>query len=98
MCGIAGVFSRLPDKFETGKSVNEVSHMVRAIDHRGPDDKGIWADPKGRLIIGHCRLAIVDLTLEGHQPMTSSCGRYVISFNDIDKEFVFKKALFQIKT
>jgi asparagine synthase (glutamine-hydrolysing) len=55
--------------------------MVMAIRHRGPDDEGIWTDPEGRLVLGHCRLAIIDLTQEGHQPMTSSCGRYVISFN-----------------
>ena len=49
--------------------------------HRGPDDQGAWADGKVPLALGHRRLAILDLTREGHQPMRSADGRYVLSFN-----------------
>jgi asparagine synthase (glutamine-hydrolysing) len=48
---------------------------------RGPDDSGAWADAESGIALGFRRLAIVDLTPEGHQPMTSADGRYVIIFN-----------------
>lgn len=44
--------------------------------HRGPDDFGSWADPGGEAAFGFQRLSILDLTPEGHQPMTSSDGRF----------------------
>jgi asparagine synthase (glutamine-hydrolysing) len=55
--------------------------MAAALTHRGPDDRGLWVDRNGRVAFGHQRLAIVDLSPEGHQPMTSSDGRWVISYN-----------------
>jgi len=55
--------------------------MADAIAHRGPDDAGIWLDTSGRVALGHRRLAIVDLSTAGHQPMVSPVGRYVIAFN-----------------
>lgn len=48
---------------------------------RGPDDGGAWVDAEAGIALGHRRLAIIDLSLEGRQPMHSSCGRYVIIFN-----------------
>jgi asparagine synthase (glutamine-hydrolysing) len=55
--------------------------MVNTLRHRGPDDVGAWVDAEGGIALGHRRLSIVDLSPEGHQPMHSPCGRYVISFN-----------------
>ncbi len=55
--------------------------MARAIAHRGPDDEGAWADADAGIALGHRRLSIVDLSPEGHQPMASATGRYVIAFN-----------------
>jgi asparagine synthase (glutamine-hydrolysing) len=55
--------------------------MADAIEHRGPDDEGFWRDPNGAVILGHRRLAIVDLTAAGHQPMASCSGRWVIAYN-----------------
>ncbi|BCR05794.1 asparagine synthetase B [Desulfuromonas versatilis] len=49
--------------------------------HRGPDDGGHWVDPDQGVALGHRRLAIIDLSQEGHQPMVSRCGRYVLVFN-----------------
>jgi asparagine synthase (glutamine-hydrolysing) len=75
MCGIVGVFNhsgRLPDAELFAKCV----HRLR---DRGPDDSGLWHDSVVRL--GHRRLAIVDLSAAGHQPMESSDGRFVITFN-----------------
>lgn len=54
--------------------------MTNAILHRGPDDSGAWDNGAG-LFLGHRRLAIVDLTSAGHQPMASPTGRYIIVFN-----------------
>jgi asparagine synthase (glutamine-hydrolysing) len=55
--------------------------MAEALAHRGPDDSGVWVDPAGDVALGHRRLSILDLSPEGHQPMRSACGRYVIAFN-----------------
>ena len=55
--------------------------MAAALTHRGPDDSGLWVDQDGRVAFGHQRLAVVDLSPLGHQPMTSPDGRWVISYN-----------------
>nr|WP_237392669.1 asparagine synthase (glutamine-hydrolyzing) [Steroidobacter denitrificans] len=55
--------------------------MGSAIAHRGPDDEGTWADAGAGVVLSHRRLSIVDLSPEGHQPMLSADGRWVIAFN-----------------
>ena len=55
--------------------------MAEAIALRGPDDAGVWCDPAEGLALAHRRLAILDLSPAGHQPMQSATGRYVIVFN-----------------
>jgi asparagine synthase (glutamine-hydrolysing) len=55
--------------------------MADALAHRGPDDAGVWSDPVAGLALVHRRLAILDLTTAGHQPMTSASGRFVLAFN-----------------
>jgi asparagine synthase (glutamine-hydrolysing) len=55
--------------------------MADQLIHRGPDDSGVWVDAEAGVALGFRRLAIVDLSPAGHQPMTSSSGRYVIVFN-----------------
>ncbi len=55
--------------------------MAAALAHRGPDSRGIWTDDGGGLAFAHTRLAIVDLSPAGQQPMVSACGRYVIVYN-----------------
>ena len=75
MCGIAGIyrFDHKPVSFVTLKA------MTDSIRHRGPDGEGIYVD--GTLGLGHRRLAIVDLSNAGHQPMQSACGRFVLTYN-----------------
>lgn len=75
MCGIAGIFHR--DGAPASSSA--IGRMTRFIAHRGPDGEGIFAE--GPAALGHRRLAILDLTPAGQQPMTSPDGRFVISYN-----------------
>jgi len=78
MCGLAGLVdwtaAMAPDARERA-----VRTMTDQLEHRGPDDQGIWSDAVATL--GHRRLAIIDLSPAGHQPMASACGRYVIAYN-----------------
>jgi asparagine synthase (glutamine-hydrolysing) len=55
--------------------------MRDALAHRGPDGRGVWSDPEAGIALGHRRLAILDLTEDGAQPMRSASGRYVVAFN-----------------
>jgi asparagine synthase (glutamine-hydrolysing) len=55
--------------------------MAATLVHRGPDSRGVWVDEQAGIALGHRRLSILDLSPEGHQPMISHRGRYVIVFN-----------------
>jgi asparagine synthase (glutamine-hydrolysing) len=79
MCGLAGSLFLEPSN--SASSLNEVRQMIQAQKHRGPDGQGYWGADSGRVFLGHCRLAIIDLTPTGQQPMASRDGRYVICFN-----------------
>ncbi len=80
MCGIVGFIDFSHQN--PGESLpGIIAQMANTLAHRGPDDEGIWIDNKIGIALGHRRLAIQDLSPEGHQPMVSSCGRYVIIFN-----------------
>ncbi|MHA1524693.1 MAG: asparagine synthase (glutamine-hydrolyzing) [Alphaproteobacteria bacterium] len=80
MCGIAGYFDRTG---ATPASALESTAraMAQRLAHRGPDGAGVWADPQSGIAFGHTRLAIIDLTQAGHQPMQSKCGRFCITYN-----------------
>src|SRR5215469_9496893 len=76
MCGIAGFIDKsLPDPRLVA------DRMTHALSHRGPDDSGLWIDYETGVALGHRRLSIIDVSSSGHQPMTSSSGRYVVVFN-----------------
>ncbi len=55
--------------------------MAAALSHRGPDDAGVWSESASGVALAHQRLAILDLSAAGHQPMASANGRYVIALN-----------------
>lgn len=75
MCGLAGVFCSTYSE----NIVEKVAKMTSVLYHRGPNDKGIWFDQN--IALGHRRLAILDLSVSGAQPMKSECGRYVLLYN-----------------
>lgn len=80
MCGIAGILSLAP--ISDGDFLrNCAGAMASELVHRGPDDGAIWVDSDCGVALSHRRLSILDLSTAGHQPMHSSCGRYVLVFN-----------------
>ena len=80
MCGIAG-FLELERRPGTQELEAIAGAMAAKLAHRGPDARGIFVDADAGIGFGHTRLSIIDLSPAGAQPMTSSCGRYVITYN-----------------
>lgn len=80
MCGIAG-FWDVAHRHRGDDGLAALRRMTFAIRHRGPDDEGHFYDRPADLALGFRRLSILDLSQEGHQPMASPSGRYVIVFN-----------------
>lgn len=78
MCGFAGFIGPEIPNVSKGSILHKMCQVIR---HRGPDDAGTWVDECSAVGLAHTRLSIVDLSAAGHQPMSSSCGRYVIVFN-----------------
>ena len=80
MCGLAGFIH--PKAVQTDAQLRQqVALMNEAISARGPDSAGAWSDATQGVALGHRRLAIMDLSPAGEQPMLSHCGRYVMVFN-----------------
>lgn len=75
MCGIAGIAALAPVTPAT------VAAMTATMVHRGPDGHGLWSSPDGRVVLGHRRLAIIDTSAAGAQPMASADGTRVLCFN-----------------
>jgi asparagine synthase (glutamine-hydrolysing) len=80
MCGIAGFFNSNRDQ-SPEVMAHTVLRMVETLRHRGPDDGGTWTDADAGIAVGMRRLAILDLSPAGKQPMHSASGRYVLVFN-----------------
>lgn len=78
MCGIAGFVD-----FQLGLSDPRriLEQMSECLSHRGPDDSGIWFEPRTGVGLAHTRLAVIDPSAAGRQPMESSDGRWVLVFN-----------------
>jgi asparagine synthase (glutamine-hydrolysing) len=79
MCGIAGILNAAPSPTEHLEEKLRV--LRRSLKHRGPDDEGLWVAPDGHAGLVHTRLAILDLSPGGHQPMSSADGMTCIVFN-----------------
>ena len=80
MCGITGFIDHSPNR-GTYDMETVAARMADTLLSRGPDDSGTWVDQKADIGLAHRRLAIIDLSPNGHQPMVSADGRYVITYN-----------------
>jgi len=96
MCGILGCISNNIDRVEFELNLSKLNH-------RGPDDSGVYFDDN--IALGQTRLSIVDLSKNGHQPMISSCGNFIIVFNgeiynfeEIKRDLIQKKYKFHSNT
>lgn len=78
MCGIAGAVSPANEEKISPDQVSRISYFLR---HRGPDGHGLWVDEQESVSLAHRRLAIVDLSDSGSQPMTDLSGRIHVTFN-----------------
>jgi asparagine synthase (glutamine-hydrolysing) len=79
MCGISGIWERNGCSLQHLK--RRASAMTQTLSHRGPDDTGVWLSKQASIAFGQRRLAIIDLSPMGHQPMVSASGQYAITFN-----------------
>ncbi len=75
MCGIVGAWGPMENRQDV------LASSRKAMRHRGPDSQGFWEDTEAGIGLAHVRLAIVDVSEAGHQPMVSACGRYVLALN-----------------
>ena len=80
MCGLCG-FLNLHRDTNSDTAHATLKRMTAQLHHRGPDDSGTWQDADAGIGLGHTRLSILDLSPEGHQPMHSADGRFVLVFN-----------------
>src|SRR5690606_28395155 len=99
MCGITGIINF------NNQTPNEadIRGMMQTMKHRGPDDEGVFVEDS--VALGFVRLSIIDLSPDGHQPMLSSDGRYVLIFNgeifnyvELREELQAKGVVFRTKT
>jgi len=80
MCGITG-FASVNDLHNSRSLDQIIGSMVAQLAHRGPDDSGVWIDASAGIALGHRRLAVIDTTADGHQPMCSGSGSHVLIYN-----------------
>jgi asparagine synthase (glutamine-hydrolysing) len=76
MCGINGFYTQSSFRYN-----DVIVKMNSAISHRGPDSNSFWLEKKSGIVLGHQRLSIIDLSSAGNQPMKSSSGRYILTYN-----------------
>nr|MBP6855674.1 asparagine synthetase B [Candidatus Paceibacterota bacterium] len=95
MCGIAGIVSTKIHEADL------LERMLSRIAHRGPEYQGVWSNEDKTVLLGHRRLAIIDLSPTGRQPMQRERGRFTITFNgeiynyqELKKELEQKGATF----
>lgn len=80
MCGIVGFIS--PQRQDAAQQLVAVaSTMSKTLQHRGPDDAGVWVDERFGVALAHRRLAVLDLSPAGSQPMACAAGRHIMVFN-----------------
>ena len=100
MCGIAGFFIKKNCHLDKTKLIKQMTDIIA---HRGPDAEGYWCN--GNIALGHRRLAVIDLSEDANQPMISSDGRFIISYNgeiynyiEIRNELIKNKVAFMTES
>src|SRR5437764_2399355 len=78
MCGICGAVWTNPESAIDAATLGRMTEKLR---HRGPDDGGTYLDPEQGVALGHRRLSIIDLSPDGHQPMTNEDGSVWLTYN-----------------
>lgn len=96
MCGIAGIVDK-GTRLGPQKMAHLAQIMAEAMAHRGPDDMGVWVSPDRRCALSQRRLAIIDLSPGGRQPMLSQDGARAISFNGEIYNFLELRAELEAK-
>ena len=97
MCGISGVMYT-----HANQQISTISKLMnQQLTHRGPDASGHWVAANNKVALAHRRLSILGLGVDGNQPMSSKCGRFVVVFNgeiynfkDIKSELIKKNYSF----
>jgi len=79
VCGIVGIGVKGGGRVSLRD--DQVARMRDALAHRGPDGAGLWRSPSGEVVLGHRRLAVIDPSPAGAQPMLSACGRLAVVYN-----------------
>ena len=87
MCGITGLI-QVAKKNDALELSAQIKRMNDALSRRGPDDEGAWVNSERQLALGQRRLAVLELSQLGHQPILSSSSRYVMTFNGEIYNFV----------
>ena len=102
MCGISGLLNFTDRNIDADKIIREI---IKIQDFRGPDDNGKWKSSCGKVLFGHNRLSIIDLTLRGKQPFISIDNNFTITYNgeiynykEIKNELISKKIKFKSDT
>lgn len=80
MCGLTGLWAA-PGEWTESATAEVLARMDAQLAHRGPDGQGAWINMSDGVALAHRRLAILDLSDAGKQPMESASGRYVITYN-----------------
>ena len=81
LCGLAGFWGRPENSLSVGELHETIVRMADQLRERGPDDSGFWVLPSSGIAFGHRRLAILDLSSAGHQPMQLRSGKFSMVFN-----------------
>ena len=95
MCGIVGIL--LAPHAREPRALSAIAEMAATLHHRGPDGDGFWLDSEAGIALGHRRLAIIDLSDAGRQPMLSSSERFVMTFNGEVYNFAELRSKLELK-
>lgn len=95
MCGLTGFWEWHQGGIPGAALAEDAARMAATLVHRGPDDSGVWVESQAGVALAFRRLAILDLSPTGHQPMLSPSGRYAVVFNGEIYNYLRLKAMLE---